>query len=232
MTVYFIGAGIGGVDYLTLKAKGLISQGEVVIYDDLIDKDILNIAPVDSVKIFVGKRGGKVSTSQGEINQLLIKYASNYQSVIRLKGGDIGIFGRINEELKALQTINADYQLIPGISSAFAVPLWGGIMLTEKNHSRSFTVLTAHDIDTIDWENMAKIDTLVILMGGRNLPLIVEKLQKYGRSHSFPIAIIKEGGSKNQRVWRGTLGNIVEQTLNISLSPCVIVIGKVVNYQY
>jgi uroporphyrin-III C-methyltransferase/uroporphyrinogen III methyltransferase/synthase len=229
MTVYFVGAGIGGVDYLTLKAARIISGGEVILYDALVDTQILDLTSVQCIKICVGKRGGKMSTSQESINELLVTYAQQYKKVIRLKSGDCGIFGRINPELDALQAINADIEFIPGVSSALVAPLLANIMLTEKNDSQCVTIVTGHDPDSLNWSMLSQVDTLVILMAGKNLSIIIEKLQLYGRSPDFPVAIIKNGGSSQQQVWKGRLDNIVEKTLNISLSPCIIVIGKVVN---
>ncbi|BAQ63266.1 uroporphyrinogen-III C-methyltransferase [Geminocystis sp. NIES-3709] len=229
MTVYFIGAGIGGIDYLTVKAHKIISQAEVIIYDALVDKEILEIASSECIKICVGKRGGEISTSQTSINHLLVQYAQEYNAVIRLKCGDPAIFGRINPELAVLRKINIDVELIPGISSALAVPFLANIMLTEKDNSRCLTIITGHDPNILNWSILSQVDTLVILMGGKNLSVITQKLQKYGRSSDFPIAIIKNGGNPKQIQWKGTLKNIVEKTVNISLSPCVIVIGKVVN---
>ena len=228
MTVYFIGAGVGGIDYLTVKAYHLLQQAEVIIYDALVDSTILDLAPYHCIKIDVGKRGGKASTPQTQINQLLVEYAPKYQVIIRLKSGDPGIFGRTSPELVALKTINADFKLLPGISSALAAPLLANIILTEKQDSRCITVLSGHDPANLDWQTLSKIDTLIILMGGRNLAQIVTHLQMNGKAGHCPIAIIRDTGSPEQQVWLGTLGNIVSQTVNISLSPCVIVIGKVV----
>lgn len=229
MTVYFVGAGIGGVDYLTVKAARIISEAEVIIYDALVDTQILDLTSPECIKICVGKRGGKISTSQESINELLVIYAQEYNRVIRLKSGDCGIFGRISPELEALQTIHTDIEFIPGISSALAAPLLANIMLTEKNDSRCITIVTGHDPDNLNWSILCQVDTLVILMAGKNLSIIVEKLQLYGRSPDFPVAVIKNGGSSQQQIWKGKLDNIVEKTLNISLSPCIIVIGKVVD---
>ncbi|MTF37395.1 uroporphyrinogen-III C-methyltransferase [Cyanobacterium aponinum] len=228
MTVFFVGAGIGDADHLTVKAHRLISQADVIIYDALIDNQILQLVPENCLQIPVGKRGGKVSTPQETINQLLAQYAPVYKTIIRLKGGDPGIFGRINPEIETLQAINVDYELIPGISSSIAAPLLANIFLTEKENSHGFMVVTGHDPNLLNWQVLSQVDTLVILMGSKNLPIIVDKLQEYGRSHLFPIAIIKQAGNSQQQIWKGTLGNIVEQTVNISLSPCIIVIGKVV----
>lgn len=232
MTVYFVGAGIGGPDYLTLKAYKILSQAEVIIYDALIDREILSIAPENCIKIHAGKRGGEKSTPQAEINRLLIQYATKYKVVVRLKGGDVGVFGRLTPELATLRAIGVDYQLIPGISSALAAPLFAHIPLTDKDSSTGFMIVSGHNPERLNWEVLSQIDTLVILMGGKNLPLIVEKLQKYGRPPSHPIAVIKEAGSNNTQIWKGTLATIVAQTLNISLSPCVIVVGTVVDQTY
>lgn len=229
MTVYFVGAGIGGIDYLTVKAARIISEAEVVIYDALVDTQILDLTSPECIKICVGKRGGKISTSQESINDLLVIYAQEYNRVIRLKSGDCGIFGRINPELETLQAINIDIVFIPGVSSAFAAPLLANIMLTEKNDSRCVTIVTGHEPDTLNWSILSQVDTLVILMAGKSLSIIVEQLQVYGRSPDFPVAVIKNGGSSQQQIWKGRLNNIVEKTLNISLSPCIIVIGKVVD---
>lgn len=229
MTVYFVGAGIGGVEYLTIKAYNLIKEADVIIYDALVATEILDIASSDCLKICVGKRGGKISTPQGSINELLVEYGQKFPRVIRLKCGDVGIFGRINEELTALSHFNLDIELIPGISSALAVPLLAKIMLTEKDHSRCLTIITGHDPNLLNWSILAQIDTLVILMGGKNLGIITEKLQKHGRSRHHPIAIIKDGGTFSQQIWTGTLEDITTKTANQSLSPCIIVIGKIVN---
>ena len=227
MTIYFVSAGIGGVEYLTLQAQDILTKAQVILYDALVDKTLLEIAPIESIFILVGKRGGKASTPQSQINDLLVKYGQEYDRVIRLKSGDIGVFGRINEELATIKQANIDYQLIPGLSSPLAVPLLSEILLTEKNDSRCFTILTGHNPDALNWSALAKIDTLVILMGGRNLPIIVNNLQQHGRNGDLPVTIVKNGGRINQEKWEGTLHTIVEITKNISLSPCIIVIGKV-----
>jgi uroporphyrinogen III methyltransferase / synthase len=226
--VYLVGAGLGSVDYLTGKAQRLLSQAEVVIYDALIDSQLLQLVSDDCLKIDVGKRGGLPSTSQAQIDRLLVYYCLQGKQVVRLKSGDPLIFGRANSEIEALQAAGCDFALIPGISSALGAPLLAGIPLTDKDLSRCFVTLTAHEPDLLNWEALAKIDTLVILMGARSLPEIIRRLQENGRSPDEPIAIIREGGRPQQQVWTGTLTDIVEQTANISLSPAVIVIGEVV----
>ncbi|AFZ47761.1 uroporphyrinogen-III C-methyltransferase [Cyanobacterium stanieri PCC 7202] len=229
MTIYFVGAGVGGVDYLTVKAHGLITRADVIIYDALADSQILDLAPAHCLKVDVGKRGGRVSTSQQKINQMLVDYGLQYSLVIRLKSGDPGIFGRLHPELEAIAPYNISYELIPGISSVLAAPLWAGMSLTEKHQGRHFAVVSGHDPDVLDWSILASIDTLVILMGARNLPLIIDYLLGCDRSSDSSIIIIKNAGRKDQQIWQGNLSNMMDQVQGISLSPCVIVISNIIS---
>ena len=226
--VYLVGAGIGGEEYLTVKARQILTQAEVIIYDALVAPELLDLAPEDCLQLCVGKRGGKASTPQAKIDSLLVAYCLEGKLVVRLKSGDPFIFGRANEEIRALQAANCNYQLIPGISSALAASLLADIPLTDKELSRCFTILSGHQPEKLDWSALVKIDTLVILMGGRSLSKIVKNLIDYERSPEEPIAIIRNCGRSNIETWRGTLTDIVEKTAGIALSPAVIVIGKVV----
>ena len=227
--VYLVGAGVGNEQYLTVRGKQLLDLAEVLIYDALVDPTLVKLAREDCLKIAVGKRGGRVSTPQAEINRLLIAYCLQGRQIVRLKSGDPFIFGRANEEIAALQAANCSYELIPGISSALAAPLLSGIPLTDKNLSRCFVVASGHQPEQLNWMALSKIDTIVILMGGRTLGTIVGRLIAHGRSPEEPIAIIRHCGRPQQKVFRGTLSNIVEITANRSLSPAVMVIGKVVS---
>ena len=226
--VYLVGAGVGNEAYLTVGGKQLLELAEVLIYDALVDPTLVELASEDCLKICVGKRGGKVSTPQAEINRLLVAYCLEGRQIVRLKSGDPFIFGRANEEIAALEAANCNYELIPGISSALAAPLLSGIPLTDKNLSRCFVIASGHQPEQLDWSALSKIDTIVILMGGRSLEAIVGNLISYGRSPDESIAIIRHCGRPQQKVFRGTLSNIVETTAKISLSPAVMVIGKVV----
>jgi uroporphyrinogen III methyltransferase/synthase len=176
----------------------------------------------------VGKRGGKPSTPQAEINQLLVEQCQQGKQVVRLKSGDPFIFGRSSSEIQALIAAGCPFEVVPGISSALAAPLLAGIPLTDPVMSRGFAVVTAHEPEALDWETLARMETLVILMGGRYLGKIVQHLERHGRSHQTPIAIIRWAGCPQQYIWTGTLADIVEQTTGVSLSPVVIVIGEVV----
>ena len=226
--VYLVGAGPGDVEYLTVKAYRLLASAQVLVYDALVDSQLLDCVPIDCLKIDVGKRGGKPSTSQTEINALLVKYCLEKKQVIRLKSGDPFIFGRCILEIAALKNAGCEFEIVPGISSALAAPLLAGIPLTDNVISRCFAVCTAHEPEILNWEALASLETLVILMGGKNLPEIIQQLIKYRKSHSTPIAIIRWAGTPTQEVWTGELGNILEQTAGLSLSPAVIVIGEVV----
>ena len=225
--VYLVGAGLGGLAYLTIQAQKLISQADVLIYDALVDEELLSIVPSPCQTIWVGKRGGQPSTPQGEINHLLVQQCQAGNQVVRLKSGDPFIFGRVSAEIQALQTAGCEFEVIPGLSSALAAPLLAGIPLTDPVLSRSFTVLTAHEPGNLDWSILAGMETLVILMGGQNLPEIIHQLQKHDRAMDTPIAIIRWAGTSQQQVWTGNLENIRSQ-LPPTISPAVIVIGEVV----
>lgn len=228
--VYLVGAGPGDVDYLTVKAYRLLAKAEVLIYDALVDEELLKLVPDDCLNIHVGKRGGLPSTPQSEINDLLVKYCQQGKLVIRLKSGDPLIFGRCILEIQALTNANCDFEVIPGISSALAAPLFAGIPLTDAVMSRCFAVLSAHQPDILDWEALSRLDTLVLLMGGQHLCEIVDRLIRYGKNQSTPVAIIRKAGTVKQQIWIGTLSTIVEQVKTVRLSPAIIVIGKVVGY--
>jgi uroporphyrinogen III methyltransferase / synthase len=226
--VYILGAGLGGVDFLTVAGQAILSTTEVLIYDALIDPKLLTLTPKTCIHLWVGKRGQQPSTPQSEINQLLVTYCQQGKRVVRLKSGDPGIFGRVASEVQTLRAANCPYEVWPGLSSAIAAPILAGIPLTDPALSRSVTIVSAHDPAALDWELMARSESLVVLMGGRSLPTLLQLLQDYGKPDHTPIAIIKWAGSPQQQVWVGTLETILSQTQGESLSPTVMVIGLVV----
>ena len=226
--VYLVGAGTGNVNYLTIRGKQLLTNAEVLIYDALVDSQLLNLTPSDCLKLNVGKRGGQASTPQAQINQLLVAYCLQGKQVVRLKSGDPLIFGRATPEIATLQQAGCEFELVPGISSALAAPLLAGIPLTDKQLSNCFAVMSGHQPEQLDWQALAQIDTLVILMGGRTLTTIKQKLLACGRSPTEPVAIIRNCSRPEQEIFRGTLTDIVNKTEGVTLSPAVIVIGKVV----
>lgn len=226
--VYLVGSGPGDAAYLTLQAQEILAQADVLVYDALVDGDLIDLVPDSCLKLDVGKRGGQPSTPQSEINRLLVDHCLQGKQVVRLKNGDPFIFGRAQAEIGALKKADCEFEIIPGLSSALVAPLMAGIPLTDPQLSNGFTVVTAHDPDALNWVSLAKLDTLVFLMGGRTLPEIVRRLRGHGRSPYTPVAVIRYTGRSNQQIWEGALNNILDRTAGVSLSPCVIVIGEVV----
>jgi len=227
--VFIVGAGIGGVEFLTVRARDLIGAAEVIISDALVDRTLLNLAPKAATRIIAGKRGGQESIKQAEINQMLVDYCLAGKRVVRLKSGDPWIFGRSLPEISALQAANCEWEVVAGISSAIAAPMLAGIPLTEVEASSCFAVMTGHDLNRLPWEAIAQIPTLVILMGTNNLTELLEKLSA-GKSGDMGIAIVRWCGRADQQVWTGTLANIQSKLPEGSLSPAVIIVGEVVKF--
>lgn len=227
-----IGAGPGDPELITVKAIYALGKADVVLYDALVNKKILQYIPAGVKKIFVGKRAGRHSFKQEEINNLIVNLASIYGNVVRLKGGDPFVFGRGYEEIAHAQLFNLETEVIPGISSSLAVPAMNGIPVTHRGFSESFWVITAttrtgglsHDIK-IATQSSA---TIVILMGVQKLKEIIEIYKISGKTHT-PIAIIQNGTSPEQQIAVGTIATIENIVSNKKIgSPAVIIIGEVV----
>ena len=226
--VYLLGAGPGNIDYLTVRGQQVLQQADCLIYDALIDRRLLSQLADTCETIQVGKRGGQPSTPQTSINQLLITYCQQGKQVVRLKSGDPFIFGRAAGEIQALRAANCHFEVIPGVSSALAAPLFSAIPLTDPVLSHGFGVFTAHNLQNLDWATLAHLETLVFLMGGRHLGDICHQLQIHGRHGDTPVAVIQWASQPQQRLWQGTLLNIAQLTKGEQLSPCIIVMGEVV----
>jgi uroporphyrinogen III methyltransferase / synthase len=226
--VYIVGAGPGDLAYLTIRARQILSQAEILIYDALIDRQLLALVPELCIRVDVGKRGGQPSMPQAEIDRLLVEHAKTDRTVVRLKSGDPFIFGRVTSELDALIAADCDYEVVPGLSTALVAPLLAAIPLTDPVLSRGFAVITAHFPDDLDWDALARMPTLVILMGARTLGQVVDRLLKHDRAADTPIAVIRWAGTPQQQVWVSDLKHILDETYHIELSPAVIVIGQVV----
>jgi uroporphyrinogen III methyltransferase/synthase len=226
--VYIVGAGPGRLDFLTIRGRDLLMQADCLVHDALVDPDLLSLLPRDCEIFDVGKRGGKPSTTQAEIDQLLVELCRRGHQVVRLKSGDPFIFGRTTSELQALKAADCPFEVVPGVSSALAAPLLAGIPLTDPVWSHSFGVVTGHDPDLLDWPTLARLHTLVVLMGSRHLDEIVQRLQRNGCRGDMPVAIIRWGGHAQQQIWEGTLLSIRQVIKGQILSPCVIVFGEVV----
>ena len=231
--VYLVGAGPGDPGLLTVRGLELLRKAEVVVYDRLVNPVLLEYAAPEATRVFAGKLTGSHSLSQEEINRLLINHARRGKQVIRLKGGDPFVFGRGGEEAEVLAEAGIPFEIVPGVSSAVAVPAYAGIPLTHRNLSSSFAVITGHECSkaepSVDWGRLATaVDTLVVLMGLKNLPRIVANLLAHGRSPQTPVAVIRWGTTDLQETVTGTLGDIVDKAVTVR-PPVVLVIGEVVS---
>jgi uroporphyrin-III C-methyltransferase len=231
--VYLVGAGPGDPGLITVRALQLLRGADVIVYDQLVNPALLEEAPSTAERIFVGKQAGRHCIAQAEINQILIHYARLGQEVVRFKGGDPFVFGRGGEEAEALAEAGISFEIVPGVSSAVAVPAYAGIPLTHRKFASSFAVVTGHEArkaqDAVDWAKLATaVDTLVILMGLSNLPIIVAKLIAHGRSPETPVAVIRWGTTEEQESVVGTLADIVEKSALLA-APALIVVGDVVS---
>ncbi len=232
--VFLVGAGPGSLDYLTQQGRFCLEQCEVLVYDALTDESLRGLLPPACELRNVGKRGGAPSTPQAEINQILVDLAQQGKQVVRLKSGDPFVFGRATAEIQALKAAGCAFEVVPGLSSALVAPLLAGIPLTDPVMGNGFGVFTAHDVDALNWEALVQLPTLVLLMGGRNLEAICQRLLRRERSPFTPIAIIRWASQPQQQVWTGTLSDITERVRSHldsgqKLSPCIIVIGEVVS---
>lgn len=235
--VYIVGAGCGDYDLITLRGAELLKRGEVIVYDSLIDSRLLNYAAEDAEKICVGKRAGRASETQEKINNVLVEKACGGKTVIRLKGGDPFVFGRGGEEVLALQEHDIQYTIVPGITSAVAVPELAGIPVTHRGIARSFHVITGHTKEDFIPENMglyAKLEgTLVFLMGLNNLPKIVSSLVANGKSPDTPAAVVSNGVYATEQKVTGTLADICHIVSQYKIkAPAVIIVGKVCEFDF
>ncbi len=234
--VYLVGAGPGDPGLLTLKGKSCLERAEVVIYDRLAADSLLEYALQEATRVDVGKEPGKHPIPQQEINRLLVEHAKSGKRVVRLKGGDPLLFGRGGEEALALQKEGIPFEIIPGVTSAFAAPAYAGIPVTHRGIANRVTVLTGHEVaervsEAPDWETLAgEGRTLVILMGVANLDLITNKLLEQGVSGELPAAVIENGTTSRERIIKTNLKELAAKAETAEVkSPAVIVIGKVVN---
>lgn len=238
-TVYLVGAGPGDAGLITVKGLEKLKRCDAVVYDRLASQELLEYVQKDCIKIYVGKQAGRHSKKQEEINAILVECAGKYHTVVRLKGGDPFVFGRGGEEIEALAEHGIPYEVIPGITSAVAVPECAGIPVTHRGVSRSFHVITGHTKTSVgspdyDYETLARNEgTLVFLMGLSNLGGITAHLIQAGKAGNTPVAVISEGTTGTQRTIRGTLTDIAEKVKGAGLpGPAVIVVGETAGYEY
>jgi len=232
--VYIAGAGCGDFELMTLKLKMLIEEAECIIYDRLVNKEILALAPKSAELIYYGKDNCEGGLIQEKINATLIEKAKEGKNVLRLKGGHPFVFGRGGEEALDLVDAGIEFEIIPGVTSAISVPAYAGIPISHRGINTSFHVFTGHskdDGEKIDFETVSKLSgTLVFLMGIKNIEMITSNLVNFGKISSTPVAVIENGSTCHQRTVVGnleTISKIVEE--NHIQSPSIIIIGDVVN---
>jgi uroporphyrinogen III methyltransferase/synthase len=234
--VLLVGAGPGDPDLITIRGAKALARADVVLYDELATGDLLDLAPARAERINVGKRGHEEPTrSQSEINALLVEHARRGRTVVRLKGGDPFVFGRGGEEVSACAEAGIPFEIVPGVSSSLAAATYAGIPVTDRRHSASFAVVTGHKdpsrpAQQTRWRELATaVDTLVILMGMRNLEKLVAELIAGGKSGTTPAAAIMHGTLPEQRTCVSTLAGLPEAVQRAALgSPSVVIIGDVV----
>lgn len=233
--VYLTGAGPGDPELLTVKARRTIRKADVVLYDRLVNEEILKEAKKGAKLVYVGKEDGRHTMPQDEINSLLYEFAKENEIVVRLKGGDPLVFGRGGEEAMYLAERGVSFEFIPGITSAIAVPAYAGIPVTQRGVNTSFRILTGHQAACpkcgkdhgFDPGILRENETLVILMGLHGLKEITESLIKNGVEPSTPCAVIENGTTKNQKCVVSTVSEIVKASEGMG-SPAIIVVGETV----
>ncbi|WP_295798108.1 uroporphyrinogen-III C-methyltransferase [Mucilaginibacter sp.] len=231
--ITLVGAGPGDADLITLKGVKALQTADVVLYDALVNAELLELAPAHATKIYVGKRSGDHSYSQDAVNKLMIDYAINYGHVVRLKGGDPFVFGRGFEELDYAASYSIPAQVIPGISSSIGVPGMQHIPVTHRGLSESFWVVTGttanHQISPDLYQAAKTNATVVVLMGIHKLAEIAEIFKSEGKS-KLPVAVIQSGSTKEEKVAIGIVDTIVEIVEEKKItSPALIIFGEVVS---
>ena len=230
--VYIVGAGPEDFELLTLKALRVLKEADVILYDELVGEEIKSfLKTLDAELVDVGKRIGKHKKKQEEINELMVKLAKEGKTVVRLKGGDPFVFGRGGEEAEYLAENGIPFEVIPGITSAIAVPAYAGIPITHRKFDPAVVFITGREAkERLNWRALAELNaTIVILMGVTNLEKNVRNLIENGKDPKTPVAIIENGCTPQQRVLVSTLENIVEVAKKENVRPpAIVVVGDVV----
>ncbi|MGB0921451.1 MAG: uroporphyrinogen-III C-methyltransferase [Alphaproteobacteria bacterium] len=234
--VWLVGAGPGDPGLMTLHALSALRSADVIVYDALVSPDILAFAKEGAELVHAGKRGGKPSAAQDDITAALVNAAKANKRVLRLKGGDPFVFGRGGEEALVLVEEGIPFRLIPGVTAGVAAPAYAGIPVTHRSANQAVTFITGHSASGdvpggVDWEAIAKTaPVLVIYMGIRHLPKIVERLRSGGRKTDEPAAAIAQATTRDQQVVRSTLGQLAEDAAAANIkAPALVIIGDVVD---
>src|SRR5271155_142400 len=203
MTVYLVGAGPGDPELITVKARRLLTRATCILYDNLANHSLLDLAPAGAERIYVGKKKSAHAMSQEEICALLIDRARKHETVVRLKGGDPYIFGRGGEEAEALYDAGIDFEVVPGITSPLGIAAYTGVPLTHRDHTSVVTFITGHDVAKIDWTKVGTSETLVIFMGLSQFDEIARRIVEGGRGPGTPAMAVRWGTRPDQDVLTG-----------------------------
>ncbi len=231
--IYFIGAGPGNPDLITVKGATILFQAEVIITDRLAGDEIIQrYANANAIVIGVGKQGGnEKSYKQKDINNLLVQFAGLYEKVVRLKGGDIAFFSNVYDELQTLTDNKIAFEIIPGITAASGASAYTGVPLTARNHASGVQFLTYYNNTIIDdktWKRYAAFnDTLVFYMSSNNLLSIIQKLLDAGADSSIPFIVVEQATTQNQTVHPFTLQSFLDNSNQNFISPSIVIMGKV-----
>ena len=227
--VYLVGAGPGDPELITLKARRILQQADVILYDHLASTELLDLAPPAADRIYVGKKRADHAASQDEICAMLVEYGSRNVNVVRLKGGDPFLFGRGGEEAEALTAAGIPFEVVPGVTSPLGIAAYTGVPLTHRDHTSVVTFITGHDVEKIDWTRVGSSETLVVFMGLSHIGVIADRIIAAGRSPDTPAMAVRWGTRPDQEVLAGTLATLPGQiTAGGMKPPATIIIGEVV----
>lgn len=227
--VYLVGAGPGDPDLITWKGRKVLAVADSVLYDNLANEHLLELAPKNCERLYVGKKKSVHAFPQEEICAMMIDRARRGLNVVRLKGGDPFIFGRGGEEVEALQEAGVPFEVVPGVTSPLGIAAYSGIPLTHRAHNKAVTFVTGHDVQSIDWSKVGQTETLVIFMGIFAIAEIAAEIMRHGRSPDTPAVAVRWGTRPDQETVTGTLATIADHIEEADLKPpATVIIGEVV----
>src|SRR5215470_17400231 len=225
--VYLVGAGPGDPDLITVKGRRILERADAVLFDHLAPDALLDLAPPDAERVYVGKKKSAHAFTQEEICDMLIDRARRGLTVVRLKGGDPFLFGRGGEEAEALADAGIPFEVVPGVTTPLGIAAYTGVPLTHREHTSAVTFVTGHAVDAIDWAKVGHVETLVIFMGLTNFPRIARELIARGRAADTPAMAVRWATRPDQEVITGTLATLPALAASMK-PPATIIVGEVV----
>jgi uroporphyrinogen III methyltransferase/synthase len=229
MKVYLVGAGPGDPGLITVKGRKILERADAILYDNLASGRLLDLAPEQAERVYVGKKRAKHEVPQEEITRMLIERARRGWTVVRLKGGDPFIFGRGGEEIEALTAAGVPFEIVPGVTTPLGLAAYTGVPLTHREHTSAVTFVTGHNVDAIDWGKIGSAETIVLFMGLVNFPAIARALIERGRSPKTPAMAVRWATRPDQQTISGTLEDLPQRIEEAGMKPpATIVIGEVV----